>query len=299
MNPCWIERSRVTVISSVRTGGSIAPARTLHIAYTPDSDDVFNFFGWEHGHVSLPGYAARFGRSHIAVLNRAAMVEAYEVVAISSVVYPLLSNRYWILGVGSSVGRGYGPVLVSKRYTSVEALAGRRVAVAGLVTTGGTLARMACPTDAEFVEMPYDRIADAILDDEVDAGVMIHEELVHYPELGLRRVRDLGAAWSEETGLPLPVGLNVARRSLGRETAEGVARTCRDSFLWAREHRAEALEFANRFGRGCAADFVPMFSNDDTLRMPTDVRRGLRTLFDQLAERQWAPPLETIEVIDA
>jgi 1,4-dihydroxy-6-naphthoate synthase len=128
---------------------------------------------------------------------------------------------------------------------------------------------------------------------------MIHEELVHYPELGLRCVRDLGAAWTEESELPLPVGLNVARRALGREAAEGIARTCRDSFLWARAHQREAMAFADRFGRGCAADFVPMFSNDDTLCMPDDVRRGLRVLFDQLAERGWAPRLETIEVIDA
>jgi 1,4-dihydroxy-6-naphthoate synthase len=158
---------------------------------------------------------------------------------------------------------------------------------------------MCCPADVEFVEMRYDLIAEAILNGHVHAGVMIHEELVHYPELGLRCVRDLGAAWSEETGVPLPVGLNIARRALGRDVVEAIARTCRDSLLWAREQRAEAMAFAHRFGRGCAADFVPLFSNDDTLFMPGDVRRGLRVLFDQIAERGWAPRLENIEVIDA
>ena len=289
----------MTVVSANRPLDTLIPTRTLDIAYTPDSDDVFNFYGWEKGHVALPGYTPRFGRSHIAVLNQAAMVEAYDVVAISSVTYPLLANKYWILASGSSVGRGYGPVLVSKSALTIDQLRGRKVAVAGLGTTGGTLARMYCPTDTNFVEMPYDQIAAAILDGRVQAGVMIHEELVHYPRLGLRCVRDLGAAWTDDTGLPLPVGLNVVRKALGRETAESIARTCRDSLLWGKQHLAETMAFANRFGRGCAEDFVPMFSNEDTLCLQPDVRQAFRIMLDRLASRGWAPRVETIEVIDA
>jgi 1,4-dihydroxy-6-naphthoate synthase len=128
---------------------------------------------------------------------------------------------------------------------------------------------------------------------------MIHEELVHYPQLGLQRVRDLGAAWADESGLPLPVGLNLVKKSLGRQAAVQVARTCRDSLRWSLEHSADAMKYVSRFGRGCAAEFVPMFSNSDTLQLADDVRHGLRLLFDRLTERGWAPPLEQFEVIDA
>jgi 1,4-dihydroxy-6-naphthoate synthase len=287
----------MTTLSPTRD--RITSPRMLDIAYTPDSDDVFNYYAWEQGHVTLEGFSARFGRSHIAMLNRAAQGAVYDVVAVSSVMYPLLAEKYWILAVGSSVGRGYGPVLVSKKYETTQSLRARIVAVPGLNTTGGMLARMYCPESVKFVAMPFNLIADAILAGHVDAGVMIHEELVHYPKLGLRRVLDLGGAWCDDNGLPLPVGLNVVKKSLGRETAVQIARACRDSLLWGLSHKSEALDFAGRFGRDCADTFVPMFSNDDTLNMPADVRRALRVLFTQLAERGWAPPVETIEVIDA
>ena len=147
-------------------------------------------------------------------LNRAAQQVVYDVTAISSVVYPQIAADYAILSVGTSVGRGYGPVLVSRDETTPADLRGRRVGVGGIPTTGWFLLRRLCP-DAIPVEMPFDRIGEAVASGELDAGVMIHEELLYYPRLGLRRVIDLGAWWCDETGLPLPVGLNVVRRSLG------------------------------------------------------------------------------------
>ncbi|MCX5691783.1 MAG: hypothetical protein NTV94_18655, partial [Planctomycetota bacterium] len=230
---------------------------------------------------------------------RAAMHGEFDVVAVSSVAYPLLADQYWILSVGSSVGRGYGPVLVSKDVLSIAELAGKRVGVASKGTTGGTLARMYCPQGTIFKELPYDRIAEGILRGELDAGVMIHEELVHYPAMGLRRVEDLGGLWTQRTGLPLPVGLNLVKKSVGREDAVRIAGACRDSLLWSLEHTQEAMNLVGGMGRSCAAQFVPMFSNADTLCMPRDVRQSLAVLFDRLSVMGWAPALSQIEVIDA
>lgn len=288
--------STVSVPSNL---GTYAPTKTIDVAYTPDSDDAFNFYGWEQGFVTVPGIKASFARHHIADLNSAAMAGVFDVVAISSVVFPFLADKYWVLSVGNSVGRGYGPILVAKQPVPIHSLAGKRVAVAGINTTGGMLARMYCPSDAHFIQRPYDTIADSILRGEVDAGVMIHEELIHYPALGLHRVEDLGARWTAETGMPLPVGLNVVKKSLGRATAVEIARACRDSLLWSLSHSDDAMKYVGCMGRGCADTFVPMFSNTDTLRMPDDVRRAMRLLFDRLADRGWAPRLDSIEVIDA
>jgi 1,4-dihydroxy-6-naphthoate synthase len=276
-----------------------APAlNTITVAYTPDSDDAFNFYAWEHDRVTVPGLDTRFRRAHIRTLNDAAIAGLHDVVAISSVIYPQIANRYWILAPGASVGRGYGPVLVGREPLALEDTSGKRIAFAGPMTTGGYLARRFCP-DAEFVTAPYDTIAKGILDGDFDAGVMIHEELVHFPAMGLHRICDLGAHWSDETGLPLPVGLSVVRKSLGRDTAHEIARASVRSLQWALDHMDESLAYARSFGRGCADSFVPMFSNTDTLLMPHDVRQGLRALFDQIADAGLGPRVDTIEVIDA
>ncbi len=270
----------------------------LRVAYTPDSDDAFNYYAWEHGRVQLPGRPATFRRDHIIALNRAAHEEQYDVVGVSSVQYPALADRYWILAVGNSVGRGYGPVLVSRDFDTPEDLRGKSIAVAGIPTTGAALAALFCP-EARFTEMQYDRIADAVAAGQFDAGVMIHEELLFFPQKGLRKVCDLGAQWTQETGLPLPVGLNLVRRELGHHLAREIADTCRRSLRWGLDHFDEAFAFASRFGRGCSQQHVAMFSNEDTLCLPDDVRAALRVLFDRVADLGLGPRLPEFEIIDA
>lgn len=280
---------------------SMAMAATpehLRVAYTPDSDDAFNYYAWEHGRVTLPGVAAEFQRDHIIALNRLAAAGAVEVVGISSVFYPTVADRYRILSVGNSIGRGYGPVLAARRYARIEDLRGKRIAVGGMPTTGGALALLYCP-GATLVEMRYDRIADAVVAGEVDAGVMIHEELLYFPQKGLTRVCDLGAAWCADTGLPLPVGLNVVHRRIGRGMAREVAATCVRSLRWAHEHFDEALAFANQFGRGCAQQHIAMFSNDDTAFLSEDVRRAIPLLCARITALGLVPRLDELEIVDA
>src|SRR5271165_1662400 len=210
----------------------------ISIAYTPDSDDAFYYDALESGHVSLHGYRPRFTRAPMSVLNREAVLGVHDVTAISSVVYPQIAERYAILSVGTSVGRGYGPVLVSKEEKSLDDLRGRRVGVPGVPTTGWFLLRCFCP-EAITVEMAFDEIADAVADGELDAGVMIHEELLYYPHVGLQRVLDLGAEWCKRTGLPLPVGLNVARRDLGRARLEDICASIRASLEFGLANRQD------------------------------------------------------------
>jgi 1,4-dihydroxy-6-naphthoate synthase len=271
----------------------------LRISYTPDSDDIFNYYAWENGFVTLdaPGHHPEFHRDHIHILNQAALAERFDVVAVSSVLYPRLADRYWVLAVGNSIGRGVGPVLVSKHYSTLEELRGKRVAVGGMLTTGSTLAQMYCP-HAEFVELPYTAIADAIAENEIEAGVMIHEEIMYFPKKGLRSVYDLGRAWLEDTGLPLPIGLNLVRRELGRELAVEVATVCERSLVWAFDHSEEVFAYASQFGRGQAQTHVAMFKQEDTLRMPADVRRAMSVLFERVHAMGLGPKLDAVEVLE-
>lgn len=287
------------LVTPRQTRSMVPSIQTLRIAYTPDSDDAFNFYALEHGKVQLQraDWQLSFEREHIIQLNHAAKQGELDVVAVSSVAYPGLADRYWILSVGNSIGRGYGPILVSDRYNHVDQLVDKRVAVAGIPTTGGALAMMYCP-GAHFIEYPYDKIADGILAGDFDAGVMIHEELLYYPEKGLRRVLDLGAAWCDDTGLPLPVGLNLVNKRLGYEMATEIDRACRASLVYGHEHFDEAFAFASCFGRGCAGDHVAMFSNGDTVRLPGDVRKATRIMFDRVAAMGIGPNIDDFEVID-
>lgn len=281
--------------TSARTGK--AARSTLRVAYTPDSDDAFNYYAWEHGRVELTGWRTGFHRDHIIALNRAGLQEQFDVLAVSSASFPLMAERYWILAVGNSIGRGYGPVLASKHYRTREELCGKRVAVAGIPTTGGALAAMYCP-GAELVEMRYDRIADAVAAGEYDAGVMIHEELLFFPEKGLHKVCDLGATWCDDTGLPLPVGLNIVRKALGSQAARRIAAICRESLQWAHANFDEAFAFASQFGRGCSRQHISMFSNEDTLCLPTDARRAIGLMFDRAAVMGIVPRITDWEIID-
>lgn len=268
----------------------------LKIAYTPDSDDVLNFYAWEHGHIALDGPRVCFDRDTIIALNRSCLTGKFDVAAISAAFYPQIAADYWILSCGTSTGRGYGPVLVAREPVDLRDLAGKHIAVGGIVTTGSALASMYCP-GAHLVEMSYDRIADAVLDGQVDAGVMIHEELLHFTRIGLHKVCDLGATWCDDTGLPLPVGLNVVHKRLGYPLACQIDATCRKALLWSLEHLDEALAFAGQFGRGCTPQFVSMFCNQDTVRMPDDVERALPVLFDRVAGLELGPRLSNFKVI--
>jgi 1,4-dihydroxy-6-naphthoate synthase len=278
----------------------MGPGQRLSVAYTPDSDDAFYYDALETGRVSLRGWELAFHREPMSVLNRAAPGGLFDVTAISSILYPLVADRYAILCVGASVGRGYGPVLVGRRGWTLEALRGCRVGVGGIPTTGWFLLRCLCP-EAVPVEMAFDHIAGAVAAGELEAGVMIHEELLYYPRLGLHRIADLGAWWCEQNGLPLPVGLNVIHRRLGAPAMQRVCTAIRRSLAYALDHAEETLARVRRFGRGdaggCTDQFVAMFANQDSLQMPGDVRAALRVLFAQVADQGLGALVAQLDVI--
>jgi 1,4-dihydroxy-6-naphthoate synthase len=275
--------------------------KRLRIAYTPDSDDAFYYDALETGEVSLSGYDLQFLRHPLSILNRAALYGLHEVTAISSVVYPQIADRYAIMSVGTSVGRGYGPVLVSREPRTLEDLAGRPVGVGGIPTTGWFLLRRLCP-EAVPIEMEFDRIADAVAAGELEAGVMIHEELLYYPQLGLHRVVDLGAEWCRRHDLPLPVGLNVIRRDLGLPAMQRICAGIRRSLRHGLEHPHETLARVCQFGRGaagqCTDRFVAMFANEDSLCMPADVRKALHVLLGQLVDLGLSDRIPAIDIIE-
>jgi 1,4-dihydroxy-6-naphthoate synthase len=238
----------------------------------------------------------------IESLNRRATTGELPVTAISAAVYPEVADKYRIMSCGSSVGRNYGPLVLSKTPMSLADLGGRRVATPGPWTTAFMLLRLYLVGEFEAVHMGFDRVTEAIESDEVDAGVIIHEGQLTWKRSGLHRVLDLGEHWMDDTKLPIPLGLDVINRSLGDSKMVEIARALKDSIVYAREHEDAAIEYAMQFGRGIDRDtcreFVRMYVNDDTVDMGEDGRRALQTLYARAVERgilEEAPPLDIIQ----
>ena len=256
------------------------------IGCTPDPDDAFAWHAIATRRDAPPrGVELDVRFAPIAELNDRTAAGALDIAAISSAFYPGIARDYAILRPGASVGRGYGPRLAARSGMTLADLDGRRVGVPGNTSTGTALLRLFAP-GAILVPLPFEEIAARVGSGELDAGVLIHEELMSYGDHRLVSVACLGDLWTRMTGLPLPVGLNVVRRSLGQALCAELARCVRDSILYALAHREEATEWALRFSRahrpGVAERFIAMFANSDTVSMPPDCVTGLERLFDEL-----------------
>ena len=256
----------------------------LRLAHSPDSDDAFMFYALATGKVKTPGLKFTHILQDIESLNQAALREEYDITAVSFYAFPFLADKYVLLDCGASFGEGYGPVIVASRPMKRDELAGKRVAVAGLRTTSYLALKLFEP-NVETVVVPFDQILDAVRNHEADAGVIIHEAQLLYPEMGLSRVVDLGQWWQEETGLPLPLGANAIRRSLGPEMGLKVASIIRQSVEYGLQHREEALNYAMQFARDMTAEtadkFVGMYVNARTLEFGEDGRRAVHELYSR------------------
>jgi 1,4-dihydroxy-6-naphthoate synthase len=254
---------------------------TLRLAHSPDSDDAFMFYALATGKVRLPGVKFTHILSDIESLNRAAREETYDVTALSFYGYTFVADKYILLDCGASFGEGYGPIVVSSHSIKKTELAGRRVAIPGEWTTSYLALKLFEP-NVETVTMPFDKILGAVQAKEVEAGLLIHEGQLLFSEVGLHRVVDLGQWWQESTGLPLPLGGNAIRRSLGPELGMQVARIIRESVSYALDHREPAMAYALQFARDMdpqlADKFVGMYVNRWTLDYGEEGRRAVREL---------------------
>ena len=276
-------------------------SHTLRVGHTPDMDDAFMFYAIASGAIPMDGFRFEHVIEDIQALNRRALKAELEMTAISAASYPAVADAYWIVAVGSSVGRNYGPLVISTAPREPAALEGRRIAVPGLQTTAYLLLRLAVPP-FEPVEMPFERIPDAVLRGEVDAGLVIHEWQLTYHDAGLLSILDLGVWWQKEAGLPLPLGLNAVKKSLGRELAQRATSVLRDSILYAFAHQDEALAYAMRYGRGTDAarsrQFIGMYVNEETLALTQPCREALRLLFSRAHAAGLIPRAPSLDVIE-
>ncbi len=277
--------------------------KPLKIGHSPDPDDAFMFYGFASQKVTIPGYEIDHVLDDIQSLNVRAMTGELPVTAISAHAYPYVADKYWIMKTGASMGEGYGPIIVSKKYkTMAELEANLKAVIAqpGKLTTANLLLR-SWFGHITSVEMPFDKIIDAVLADEVDAGLLIHEGQITWQDYGLNKLADFGTIWEERTGgLPLPLGLDCVRKDLGEDMARTVSQALRDSIKAAYDNEKASVEYALQWGRGIDAEtgarFVKMYVNDVTIDMGERGKKALEYLYRLGADAGITPEVRSIDL---
>jgi len=258
--------------------------RPMHLAHSPDADDAFMFWAMAEGRIDTGDRRYVHELADIESLNRRALAGELEVTAVSIHAYAHLTERYALLAHGASIGDGYGPRVVSRSSAPEDpqqALAGRRVAIPGTLTTAWLTLQLYQPM-VEPVVVPFDQIEDYVAAGRADAGLLIHEGQLTFQDRGLHLWADMGAWWRTVTGMPLPLGGNVVRRDLGTALMHAIARDLKASIEYGLAHRVEALRHAQRFSRGLDTArtdrFIGMYVNDFTVDYGEVGRKAVREL---------------------
>jgi len=275
--------------------------QTIRIGHSPDPDDAFMFYALTAGKVTIPGARIEHVLEDIESLNRRARTGDLEVTAVSAATYTLVADDYRLMDPGASMGKGYGPILVAREPMAVSEIPKRVVAIPGSHTTAALLLRLYVPEEPPLIEVAFDKIPKAVLEGQADLGLLIHEGQITHGAMGLTKVLDLGEAWQRDTGLPLPLGVNVMRRNLGEPMHRALSQGLRDSIAWAHANVDEALEYAMRYGRGIDKEtcrrFVLMYVNDYTLALGEEGRAALARLFGLAHARGLIPAVPPIDAV--
>jgi 1,4-dihydroxy-6-naphthoate synthase len=254
----------------------------VRFAHSADPDDAFMFHALGTGAIATPGLEVELVVDEIEPLNRSARAGEFEATAVSAAAYLMIADRYRLLDSGAAMGQGGGPIVAGREPLDPKEITDRVVAIPGSHTTASLLLRLYCG-DPAMIEVAFERIPDVVRHAQADLGLLIHEGQLTHASLGLVKVFDLGEAWRRDTGLPLPLGVNVARRDLGEDVARQLSRALRDSIAWARAHRTEAMDGAMRYARGMdrptCERFVDLFVNEHADTLGETGRAALTRLF--------------------
>lgn len=267
--------------------------RTLSLGYSPCPNDTFIFYALVHGRISLDGLHIEERLEDVETLNRLALDGALDLTKISYHALGHLRHRYVLLRSGGALGRGCGPLVVAREETDMARLRGRKIAIPGELTTANLLLQLCGEGFGNVLPMPFHRVMAAVAGGDADAGVIIHESRFTYRKHGLVQVRDLGAWWEEETGLPIPLGGILARRELGTELIEGIDRALAQSVCYAFAHPEEAGDYIKSHSQELSDEVVrqhiALYVNDFSIDLGDEGVHAIETLFSRAEERGIIP----------
>lgn len=264
----------------------------LTLGHSPDADDAFMFFAMTTGKIDTSPIHYKHILTDIQRLNELLLQGKLDISAASVHACAYLVRRYEIMVSGASMGVGYGPIVVSKACASLDDLRRGIVAVPGTLTTAFLALKLRIGL-FPFTVMPFDQIIEAVLKGKVPFGLIIHEGQLTYTEAKLFKVLDLGEWWYRETGLPLPLGVNVIRKDLPDDVKRLAVRHLRESIAYALSNKREAISYAVMFARGLdpqlTEKFVGMYVNDLTVDMGEQGKEAIIRLLELAARNGFVP----------
>ena len=259
--------------------------KQIKVAHSPDSDDAFMFYGLATDKIDTGELEFTHVLKDIQSLNQIAMTtQEFDVTAVSFHAYAHISDNYALLPHGASIGDGYGPIVVAREPVPASRLKDMTIAIPGTLTSAFLALKLYLP-EFKYVVVEFDKIIDEVKAGNVDAGLLIHEGQLTYHEDGLDKIIDLGAWWKKETGLPLPMGGNCIKRSLGRELQLEVSKWLHRSIQYSMDNREAALNYSMQFARDMQVEtadrFVAMWVNKSTLGYTEADKKAVQLLLDE------------------
>ncbi len=263
--------------------------RTLTIGYSPCPNDTYIFYALVHGKVSVPGTTFRERLEDVETLNQLALDGTLDITKVSYHALGYLRDRYALLRSGSALGRGCGPLVVVRPGTKIEDIRSGTIAVPGKLTTALLLLRLFDPALRNLEFMPFDRIMQSVANGSATAGLIIHESRFTYPLYKLEKLLDLGEWWESHSGMPIPLGGILGKRSLGREMLLSVERAIADSLRYARAHEAEVLDYCRQHSQeledSVMMNHIGLYVNDFSLDIGEEGTRAVRRLLFEAEEK--------------
>ncbi|MDT8421557.1 MAG: 1,4-dihydroxy-6-naphthoate synthase [Desulfuromonadales bacterium] len=268
----------------------------LTLGYSPCPNDTFIFYALIHGKIELDGVQVREQLEDVETLNRLALAGVLDLTKISYHAFGHLRQTYALLRSGGALGRGCGPLLVSRDTTSMAELQGKTIAIPGRLTTANLLLQLYGAGFERVCEMPFHRIIAAVADGSVDAGVIIHESRFTYRQQGLVPILDLGQWWEDETGHPIPLGGILARRSLGAERIRQIDSALRASVEYALQHPQQPKSYIRQHAQELADavinEHINLYVNPFSVDLGEAGVKAIEELFSRAEQRGLIPPCE-------
>lgn len=266
------------------------------LGFSTCPNDTFIFDAMVNQRIDTEGLRFDLHLADVEELNRLAFSSAIDVTKVSYHAFAYLSDHYQLLTAGSALGFNNGPLLISKHKIYPDEVEGLKVAIPGKYTTANLLLSIAYPQLQQKKEYLFSDIEEVILSGEVDAGVIIHENRFTYQAKGLKKIVDLGEYWDQLTGLAIPLGGIILKRSLPEEIKLKVNRMLRQSVEYAFLHPDDSLPFvrqhAQAMDESVMRSHIQLYVNDFSVDLGPRGKEAITTLYDQSIERKLFPPLQ-------
>lgn len=271
---------------------------SIPVAFSPCPNDTFIFHAWTCGKLDGSPIMQPI-LADIQQLNEWLHEGRYPVTKASVASIRQVLDDYIILPVGAAIGFGCGPIIISKEPFSLEEISSKKVALPGKDTTAHLLFEHLCKKPTEKIFCTYDQIIEKIVNDEADCGVIIHETRFTYQKFGLTSIADLGDLWEKKTSLPIPLGVTLAKRSLGNEKLQEITHTIQRSIEYAKSHAEAAKDYISSLSQEKNNDVnqkhIDLYVSEETYQLSPKGMRSIATLL-RLPETtaDWLLPIEPI-----